>query len=376
MKIILTLIIFICHFSHGQEKFVIQNVKLFDGYSVKEDVDVLIENGSIKRIGKVKKSDYDGSLVIEGYGKTIIPGMVNCHVHAWLPYHLKNAMQAGVFAVLDMHTSVLPDSLKKLKLSEGYARFYSTGYAATVDQGHGTQYGFPVPTINENRNPEQFIEEAVARGSDYIKIIYEPQEPTLSIEQIRRLVAASKKKRLLTVVHISRIEYARSLVDLGLDGYAHMWKDAPVSGSFLDSIANRGMFVIPTVSVMEGIIEYYLSQGREVPFSPLDVLTSEVNRLSNAGIKVLAGTDPPNVGLDYGSSLHNELNLFVSGGLSPLEALKTATSHPNEVFDLGSIGIIKEGTLANFNLIDGDPLENIEDISKIESIWADGVKIK
>lgn len=375
MKNIILLIILTSYFSFGQEKLIIQNVKLFDGHSVRKDVDVLINNGSIKKIGKVKKREYEGSSVIDGSGKTIIPGMVNCHVHAWLPYHLKNAMQAGVFAVLDMHTSVRPDSLKKLKLSDGYARFYSTGYAATVDHGHGTQYGFSVPTINENRNPEQFVEEAAARGSDYIKIIYEPQEPTLSIDQIRQIVAASIDKGLLTVAHISRSEHARSLVDLGLNGFAHMWKDAPVSSSFLDSIAAREMFVIPTVSVMEGIIEYYKSQGRQVPFSTLDILMSEVSRLSDAGIKVLAGTDPPNVGLDYGSSLHNELKLFVGGGLSPLEALKTATSNPNEVFDLGPIGIIEEGTLANFNLIDGDPLENIEEISNIESIWADGVKI-
>ena len=375
MKYLLIFLHLLCQSLYGQVDYLIEDIKLFDGYELKERVDLLIEEGIIQRIGEIKAESKD-LVIISGRGKTIVPGMVNCHVHAWLPYHLKNAMQAGVFAVLDMHTSVHPDSLNRYKLEDGYARFFSTGYAATVPGGHGTQYGFEVPTIGADRSPSQFVQESVARGSDYIKIIYEPQKPTLSIDQINEIVKTSKNEGLLSVAHISSRGGAKDLIDTGMDGFVHMWKDAPASQSFLDSISARGMFVVPTVSVMEGIIEYYRQNRIRVPFSQLEMLLDEVMRLHQSGIRLLAGTDPPNVGLDYGSSLHNELRLYVQAGLSPLAALKTATSSPNEIFSLGDIGVIREGQLANFNLIDGDPLLRMEEISQIESIWAGGKKIK
>ena len=375
MKYLLIFLHLLCQSLYGQVDYLIEDIKLFDGYELKERVDLLIEEGIIQRIGEIKAESKD-LVIISGRGKTIVPGMVNCHVHAWLPYHLKNAMQAGVFAVLDMHTSVHPDSLNRYKLEDGYARFFSTGYAATVPGGHGTQYGFEVPTIGADRSPSQFVQESVARGSDYIKIIYEPQKPTLSIDQINEIVKTSKNEGLLSVAHISSRGGAKDLIDTGIDGFVHMWKDAPASQSFLDSISARGMFVVPTVSVMEGIIEYYRQNRIRVPFSQLEMLLDEVARLHQSGIRLLAGTDPPNVGLDYGSSLHNELRLYVQAGLSPLAALKTATSSPNEIFSLGDIGVIREGQLANFNLIDGDPLLRMEEISQMESIWAGGKKIK
>lgn len=376
MKKIFIVIVLTSTFSYGQRSFLIRDVKLFDGEKVREKVDVLIVGGVIEKIGSVKSRNAKSATTIDGSNKTIVPGMVNCHVHAFIPYHLKNAMQAGVFAVLDMHTSVHPDSLDRYKLVDGYARFYSTGYAATVEGGHGTQYGFPVPTIGKDRTPKQYVAEAIARGSDYIKILYEPQKPTLTEAQVREIVAASKEGGLLSVAHISRIENANDIINTGLNGFVHMWKDAPANQSFLDSIAERQIFIVPTISVMEGIITYYREHRIKIPFSRLKTLQQEVKRLHDTGVTLLAGTDPPNVGLDYGSSVHNELKLFVASGLTPIEALKTATSNPNKIFNLGEIGIIKEGMTANFSLIYGDPLERIEEVSNIEAIWAGGKKIK
>ncbi len=360
----------------AQPTYLIEGVQLFDGFKARQNINVLIKGTVVDYVEDVRNLDTTGLSVISGAGKTIVPGLVNCHVHAWLPYHLKNAMDAGVFALLDMHTSAQPDSLKHYQLEDGFARFYSAGYAATVQGGHGTQYGFAVPTIGQERSPEQFVQESLDRGSDYIKIIYEPQRNTLTVEQVQKIVVESRKQGMISVAHISKQEHARSLAGTGLNGFAHLWKDAPADQSLLDSIAHRNMFIVPTLSVMEGIIAYYAANRIQVPLSNLEVLKSEVKRLSENGILLLAGTDPPNVGLDYGSSLHNELMLYVSAGLSPLEALKTATLNPNQLFGLGEIGIIKEGMVANFNLIDGNPLERIEDISKIEAIWAGGKKIK
>ncbi|GAB4236225.1 MAG: amidohydrolase family protein [Ekhidna sp.] len=374
MKLIAFLItIMVTHISFNQTIYLVKGVRLFDGHHVRENVDVLIKDGIIARISE---ASLDANVVpIDGTNKTIIPGLINCHVHAWLPYHLKNAMEAGVFAVLDMHTSIHPDSLSKWKLEDGYARFYSTGYAATVSGGHGTQFGYRVPAIGRDRSPKQHVKESLARGSDYIKIIYEPQMPTLTVEQVKQIAEAGRENGLLTVAHISRKEHAAELLNTGINGFAHMWKVAPADQSLLDAVKQNDMFIIPTISVMEGVIEYYESNGLSVPFSSLDTLVREIKRIHDAGITVLAGTDPPNVGLDYGRSLYNELKLFVEAGLTPVEALRTATSSPNKIFQVEDIGIIKEGGPANFILIEGDPTTNIEELENSKSIWINGNQI-
>jgi len=376
MKYIFAILFLIASHLYGQESFLIRDVKLFDGENTLERTDVLIENGVLIKIGSIKAKKAENATIIDGSGKSIIPGLINCHVHAWVPYHLKNAMQAGVFAVLDMNTPIHPDSLDRYNLEDGYAKFYTTGYAATVEGGHGTQFGYKVPTIGEELSPTQYVAEAIARGSDYIKILYEPQMPALTVQQVNEIVAASKKGGLLSVAHVSRLEYARDIINSGVDGFVHVWRDPPASQSFLDSLADKQMFVVPTISVREKAIEYYRGKRIKFPYSTLETLQKEVKRLHDAGVTVLTGTDPPNFLMDYGSSVHTELSHFVAGGLTPLEALKAATSHPNKIFQLGEIGIIQEGAMANFNLIDGDPLENIEDVSNITAIWAGGKKIK
>lgn len=375
MKKILFVLTIFSHASFSQSKYIIEDVKLFDGFVAVEHADVLVVNGVIEKIGSIDNAN--DAIIIDGSGKTIIPGLINCHVHAWLPYHLENALEAGVFAVLDMHTSVHPDSLKKLKLRDGYARFLSTGYAATVPKGHGTQYGYAVPTIDESRSPRQFVKESIERGSDYIKIIYEPRRPTLTLDQVSDLIDESHLNELLAVAHISRYNDARDLVKLGIDGLVHIWNDINLDNEFLNQLLADGVFIVPTLSVKEAVLNYYEENGIEnSSVAPLEETFRELSKLHKAGVPILAGTDPPNLGLDYGSSLHNELKLFVEAGLTEIEAIQTASSIPNKIFQTGNIGIIREGQVANFSLIDGNPLKNIDDISNIHSIWAGGEKIK
>lgn len=375
MKYLGLMLMLVSHLSFSQESYLIEDVKLFDGYKVYQKVDIAIEDGRIHQIAKRIRPESKME-VVDGTNKTIIPGLINAHVHAWIPYHLKNALEAGVFAILDMHgPGAETKLLRDFKLEDGYAQFYSTGYAATVEGGHGTQYGFDVPTIGENFGVKDYISQALDIESDYIKIIYEPSKNTLSLNQVAELVEESHKNNLLAVSHISRYNEAKSIVDTNMDGLVHLWRDEMASPIFLEELARNNTFIIPTLSVLEGVLKYYNENGKKIDMLPLADLLSQVKELHSKGIKLLAGTDPPNVGLDYGWSLHNELELFVKAGMSPLEALKTATSNTAEAFSIEGIGTIKEGDIANFNLIDGDPLTDILQSRKIIAQWANGKKL-
>jgi hypothetical protein len=86
------------------------------------------------------------------------------------------------------------------------------------------------------------------------------------------------------------------------------------------------------------------------------------------GVQLLAGTDVVAPWTYPGFSLHDELGLLVEAGLTPLEALRTATTHPAQFFGMKDVGTIAPGMKANLILLDADPLENIANTKKISSV--------
>jgi hypothetical protein len=96
-------------------------------------------------------------------------------------------------------------------------------------------------------------------------------------------------------------------------------------------------------------------------------------QLQAAGVKLLAGTDTPQPFLFPGFSLHDELGLLVRAGLTPLEALQTATINPAEFFGMqGALGTVDKGKVADLVLLDANPLENIANTRRITAVIANG----
>lgn len=95
--------------------------------------------------------------------------------------------------------------------------------------------------------------------------------------------------------------------------------------------------------------------------------------LNKAGIKLLAGTDAPMAFVFPGFSLHQELELLVRSGLTPLQALRTATYNPAEYFGaLDSLGTVSQGKLADLVLLDANPLTDIRNTRRISTVIANG----
>jgi len=100
-----------------------------------------------------------------------------------------------------------------------------------------------------------------------------------------------------------------------------------------------------------------------------------LRQLNAETVPILAGTDAPNPGTTYGASLHGELELFVKAGLSPLEALRSATSTPAAMFGMEGRGRIKPGFLADLVLVKGDPTKDIKITRNIVDVWKEGVRL-
>jgi len=98
--------------------------------------------------------------------------------------------------------------------------------------------------------------------------------------------------------------------------------------------------------------------------------------MQKAGVKILAGTDAPAPDVFPGSGLHDELQLLVEAGLSPIEALQSATSVIAKRFSLSDRGQISEGMRADLLLVKGDPTTTISDTLSILNVWKEGIEVK
>lgn len=361
----------------SMDDIIIQNVKLFDGDQVIEHATIIINDDIIEKIITDGATSYRAERVIDGKGYTVIPGLINAHVHAFERRHAEEAAKAGVLTLLDLFNkrTVRADSLRYLgMLHSNYAYYYSAGPTVTVAGGHGSQFG-PVPLISNTSEVDGFIENRIAEGSDYIKLIIERGStlypmPTLSDEMIGAAVVKTHEKGKIAVAHISRRADAIKAAELGVDGLAHIWRrdSTGITEEELMILTDNDTFIIPTLLVRQRASDSDISIN-------MSLITNDLLKVHRAGIPVLAGTDPPNLGINFGTDLFRELELFVKLGFSEIEALKSATSTTSKAFKLGNKGYIKEGFPADFILIKGDPTTHMVDIYNIEGIWKQGKRI-
>jgi imidazolonepropionase-like amidohydrolase len=382
-----------------------RNVDVFDGSRMIRGTTVLVRDGMIRAVG----SDMvvpPSAQIIDGKGKTLLPGLFDAHTHLGMMFgeqFLRDALDFGVTTELDMWG---PDATLKLrnKISAGgltdIADLRTAGTGVTVPKGHPTEMGGPdIPTLSPGDDVQAFVDARIAEGSDYIKIIYEHAYPTLTKQQLEDVVAAAHRRDKLVVVHVSTQSEARDAIAAGADGLAHIFADSPPDPGFAEFAAGHHVFVIATLSVIESAagvapkrwwegdarVAPYITQSMRGPLErtmppgfaekvKLPYSEAAVGALHRAGVPVLAGTDAPAPGLAHGLSIHRELELLVLSGLTPLEALASATSEPARAFGFHDRGRIAEGLRADLLLVNGDPTVDIKATRDIVGVWKLGVQ--
>jgi imidazolonepropionase-like amidohydrolase len=361
-----------------QWDLLITDVQVFTGEKTLKATDLGVKDGIITHLGPELDRQHRARNTINGKGYTVLPGLVNTHVHAWFPLHLQQAAQAGVLATCDMHGSAFATKfLGQFQDSVGYARYYAAGSGATVPGGHGTQFGMIVPTIDSTTSARQFTLDRIAEGADYIKILREPMRPTLSFEQIDTIIKTAHEKNVRVVAHVSRCADAVELVRLGIDGLVHIWFDRAMTEEELKVFEqHEDLFIVPTTLTNIKVFAFFEQQA-EKPEVSLDSigLLDEIRRLHEAGVQILAGTDPPNFGINHGSDLYEELILLSAAGIPNQACLAGATVDSARYFGLDGPQPIQVGVTADFFLVKGDPLKSMEALRELEGVWQKGQRI-
>ena len=384
----------------------VENVRVFDGKSVHERRSVLFDGGVIVD-ADFRGTAPAGARIVSGAGRTLLPGLIDAHTHAFKGFDLP--LMFGVTTQVDMFTAV--PVMQEIKRSmaagdnAGRADMFSAGTLATAPNGHGTQYGFPIPTLTRPDEAQAFVDARIAEGSDFIKIVLEQggrgtsKMNSLDIATATALIEAAHRRGKLAVVHVSNEVDARAALDAGADGLVHLFLGAAPQAEVVDAVARlakaKTAFVIPTFAVLESMAGVrgddlladpglaalvdregaatlkarYGEQARPQLLATPKAVTAALQR---AGVPVLAGTDAGNAGTLYGISMHRELAALVEAGLSPTAALAAATSAPAAAFKLGQRGCIAKGCKADLMLVDGNPAADIKATRRIVEVWKDG----
>ena len=131
--------------------FVIRNARVFDGKQIISSGDVWVEDGKIKEVGQQLQVP-SNITTVDGTGDTLLPGLIDAHTHVRGRDSLKEALIFGVTTELDMFTDINYVQQVKKEEAEGkdleLADIRSAGTLATAAGGHGTEYGFSIPTIS------------------------------------------------------------------------------------------------------------------------------------------------------------------------------------------------------------------------------------
>ena len=393
----------------------ITNVRVFDGENISKADTVVLNGARIQALGGEAPA---GATVVDGDGATLMPGLIDAHVHTDMG-GLHDALLFGVTTELEMNGHWSGKQRRKVAERDDVADLRSPGMGITPNGGHPSQYIsssgnlimrflYHYPFVSTRDEAEKFVAKQVAAGADYIKIFIEdgscigfPELPVLDSETLLAAVKAAHGFGRMAIAHVTTVEGATRAIAAGVDGLAHVFFDRPHTPELIAAIASSGAFVTPTLVTISSALGNDASAlaGDERVKSRLDKkwLTSlcrcmnvypqgklpdvlaTVRALSAAGVDILAGTDvsepiPTLGGLAHGASLHRELQLLVSAGLTPLEALRAATSTPARRFGLTDRGRIAPGLRADLLLVDGDPTTTISDTLSVRMVWRRGVQ--
>jgi imidazolonepropionase-like amidohydrolase len=351
----------------GTGKTAVKDVRVFDGRRLLPPGTVVIEAG---RIG----SDPHGARIVDGAGGVLLPGLIDAHVHLHGRQSLERLLDAGVTTALDMACAPpLADSLRGIA---GLTEIRSAGVPAIAPGSLHSR----IPVVGQlglvasADHAEKFVAERVTEGSDYIKIVIGSPGGDHDQATLGALVAAAHAHGLLTVAHASSYAAVEMAQRAGIDVLTHVPMDRAVDDTDAARASVAGRIVIPTLTMMEGIIAQSAPPGADY-----GAARASVAAMYRAGVPILAGTDAnsaPGVpaAISHGDSLHHELELLVDAGLTTPDALRAATSLPARFFGLTDRGVIEPGRRADLVLIDADPLHDITATRSIRRIWCGGAE--
>ena len=366
-----------------------------------------------------------GAMVIEADGMTVMPGLIDCHVHLagqWgydllrklmtppslsLLYAVPNTRAtieagittvrdaggtpAGVKLAIDRGLFAGPRMLVAVSFLSQTGGHGDSFMPCCLDMGRQLPPDIPHGVVDGLDEMRHKVREILRAGADWIKLCTSggvlspadsPESAQFTVDEIAVAVyeAAAQGKRCMA--HAQSNRGIKNAIEAGIASIEH--------GIYLDDEAiqmmlDRGVYLVPTLVAPQDVIElaearpgllpaYAVEKARQV----LVTHRESFRRAVEAGVKVAMGTDS-GVGPHGGNA--RELGLMVEhGGMTPMQAIVASTRSAAELLRLDDqLGTLAEGKLADMLVVNGDPLANVrilEDAHNLSLVLKGGVAMR
>ena len=386
-------------------EYIISNVHVLVGDGTeKHDQHVHIQNGVIREISD-KPLQKKSIQIIDGRGKTLMPGLIDSHIHIQGGFSCHNEEESDAFLNEKMPQifaeSILPFGITTIKDMDAPKHFicklrdkirsgeipgpelFIVGPNFTAPDGH------PASTLGSNSKwareemaievttPEQVsagIQELKAMGIDFLKFTYQGGDywyfdKKLTIRKMdkalmQQLIREGKENGLKATAHVFYYDDVKELLEAGIYGIEHgiLDRDITADDPIVKLWKESGARFVPTVNAMT-----YEKDPARMAHSKHNLKV-----LYDAGIPIAMGTDNM-LEMMTGATEHRELAYYVEAGLTPMQAITLATKNGAEHLGIADRkGLVKAGMQADLILLDQNPAENISNISLINKVFLNG----
>ena len=389
---------------------IIKNVMVFDGSGSVPwgPATVIVEGDRISKLGPLDELELPEELgtgwwVIDGQGKLLMPGLVDCHVHITgscdpdevkalkelVPHaairstiNARDTLEAGFTAVRDAGGGNLIDVALKQAINEGLVpgpRLQVACRGLSITGGHGdSRNGWPPEIEFKGRyvvdSPDEArraAREQLRDGADHIKlhatggVMSEGDLPTargLTVEEMRAAIEEAHNVGKKTMAHAQGSTGIKNAILAGISSIEHGFY---LTDEIIELMLKKDVFLVATLCAVHHIVEkgveggipkYGVEKAREAKQAHLDSFL----KAYKAGVKIAMGTDAATPFNCHGNNAQ-ELELMVNAGMKPRDALVSATARGAELMGWGDrMGQVKLGFWADLILVDGNPLEDVK----------------
>ncbi|MDE0365692.1 MAG: amidohydrolase family protein [Gammaproteobacteria bacterium] len=410
------------------------------------DAVVLIDGSEIASVGaRGEVALPEGTRVVEIGGKWLVPGLIDAHVHfmesgriytkpgqidlthlvpydeevAWMqqrvPVTLKSYLCAGVTGAVSVGGPRFEYEVREQARARHDAPDVYVAHGPVTLVPAATLFppfdgDVSVRSVTDPGSAAETIRQGAQWEADLVKTGYlggpfADQEKDYAAMH-EAIVAESAVHGFKVTTHVTELEPARTLVELGVDSLQHLPLDASLDAAFLELAKSSGVVVVPTLAVWRrNFVDVYdrsfdllpieeqcgdpqviasWHEVGELPAPPPEVMemyggvmavaAGNTKRLLDAGVPLAAGSDTGNLGLLHGPSLHYELKLLGEAGVPPAELIVAATLHAAMVAGQADrVGSIEPGKQADLLVIEADPLADIGNLQAIGQVIKSGV---